>query len=169
MPGETTNYKFGYPLEAEAPDGALQIKTLAEELDAEKWLSRSVKLTAGRKISTEGLALSGSLQEIPGLKLEITPAVASTLLIWGTLSLESGSSGKTQIKITLNVDGSDIEEGQNVVIIAENERLQIPFSYAPALTAAPHTIKVRAERLVGTAGAIRGFGESNFLYQLVAS
>ena len=34
MPGETTNLKIPYPLDTESPDGAGQMKALAEKLDA---------------------------------------------------------------------------------------------------------------------------------------
>lgn len=175
--GETTVNILPYPVDGDAPDGPAQIKALAEALDVLKWGSRNLKPTIG-KVNGSGsvITLTASYADITNAKLEITPAVASTLLMICTfdLSVHANNSATTaQAAGTINVDGADtsspladlqeLAPATSVVIGGT-----VSQTYAVALTAAAHTIKLRAKKVSGNEAACNP-GNSGFLYALFAS
>lgn len=138
--------------------------------------SRKAKLTAGIEPATGNLTLTGAFQDVPGASLAITPAVASLLLVTAVFDLEVHSEGPQVYAVGgLNVDGEDEEEtavtgilppGNNIII-----RQTVSQVYAIPLTAAAHTIKLRAKREGSVAASNNTCIEDNtrFLYELIAS
>lgn len=178
---ETTVNKLPYPEDTDAPDGAAQIKALVDLLDTLKWGSRNLKPTLGLIQATTGAtALESNFADVPGAVLEITPDVASNLAIVTFADLEeTGPTSTTTIarpystiKLDAEADHSRwgtiqsgiIGNGTNITPFVRGTAVQ---GYVLALSAAKHTIKLRAKRS-GASGNVNGAG-SGFLYLLAAS
>lgn len=135
--------------------------------------SRKLKPTANVKASSAKVVFTGETQDVPGASLNITPSVASTLLVTTAFNLlinDTEGKGITALGI-LDVDGV----GQEIKVVytiiggvGDNQVSQATLSevYAIPLSAAAHTIKLQV-RSEGT-----GTGEctdARFLYMLIAS
>lgn len=81
MSKTTTVNALPYPEDTDAPNGPAQIKALAELLDTLKYGSRNLKPTVEEKQQSEDMTLTESFVLVPGLKYEVTPAVASKLIV----------------------------------------------------------------------------------------
>lgn len=163
MPGETSVNKIPFPLDADAPDGPTQIKALADLLDTLKWGSRNLKPVAGVKAAGGNLALTTSYQDVPETTLEITPAVASILKVIAIFNFQSIVSTEEALG-TVRVDA--VDQSQPALAEGSGTFAQV---YAIPLTAAAHTIKLRAKvGAEGHTGECNGFG-TQFLYELIAS
>lgn len=162
---ETATYKFPSPEDSESPNGPAQIKALADKLEAAKWLSQSLKPTVGVKATNVTTALGGSYADIPNTTLEITPAVSSNLVVvLAPWLLISGFSTGWAI---VSLDGVD-QERAAVLSGAGGSNSGTPTQVMIlALTAAKHTIKLRAKKEGAESGSI-GVG-SGYLYALFAS
>lgn len=142
--------------------------------------SRKSKLTSGVIGPTGSLALTNAYQDASGGaggSLEITPAVPSVLLVdaffYFLLQPEGSGWG------TINVDGTDLgstfEELGSVQIPARGENpsttramsITVPSFYRVPLTAAKHTIKLRAKKVTG--GASTNLEAAMARYVLIAS
>lgn len=174
MPGETSVNKIPYPKDADAPDGPTQIKALAELLDTLKWGSRNLKPTAGIIAGNEDLTLTTSYQDVPGAKLEYTPPVAVNLHIltvfdflaesttpehepggepgeaFGSVKLDSAAEQTPLAKF--DIDGLG--------------RATVSQVHSLALTAAAHTIKLRAKK--GGGNAVCGGTSTRAFYIVTA-
>lgn len=140
--------------------------------------SRKFKPTSGLLQLSETKALTEALVDMPGLKLEITPAVASIILvtITATFLLPSGASIGRAVLV---VDGVEQEDGAEHLTngAAGGEAPMAVQVYRVALTAAPHIVKVQARKNVGGGeiklmkhgGPIANGGGSNMMYVLHAS
>lgn len=170
MSKTTTVNAIPYPEDADAPDGPVQIKALAELLDTLKWGSRNLKPTTGIVEATETLGLTGAYQDVKGTTLEITPAVASILKVTAVFEFRAGEA-EARYEGTMRLDAADQTPTArlNVANVAPSSA-NIPQVYSLALTAALHTIKMRAKRSSGASGgAVGGEGNTRYLYELVAS
>lgn len=175
---ETSVYKFPSPVDAEAPNGPAEFLALAEKLEATKWLSQSLKPTTGSKQATgSSLALTTSYQDITNTTLEITPVVASVIRIWavfGFSALNLGAApGEGKVVGTVGLDAVDqtaplaggLQIGANSVFSGS-----FPANFSLALTAAKHTIKLRAKKETGgPESALMVPAFTHYIYDLVAS
>lgn len=167
---ETPVNKLPYPVDADIPNGPAQIKALADALDALKWGSRNLKPTAGVVQASESLSLSGAYQDVPGTSLEITPAVASILKVTAVFEFRAGEV-TAEYAGTMRLDAADQTPlallGVSNVSPSKATVVQV---YSLALTAALHTIKMRARRSSGASGGtLGGEGSTRYLYELIAS
>lgn len=140
--------------------------------------SRKTRLTADVKRQSVGpLALEASYKDITGTSFELTPSVASNLIVTATFqfSFTGGEGSALQQAIgTLNIDGSDQTGVATYKVVGEtnlksfsNIQITVSQSYILALTAIKHTMKLRA-RKVGTL-TIESFENTSLAYILVAS
>lgn len=172
--GETSVNKLPYPTDANAPDGPTQIKALAEALDALKWGSRNLSPAAGLiQASEEKPVENASYADIPGTTLEITPAVASLLIINATWTFSEASGGPTlHLKGTIRLDSEDQTAAAQIGAIPEGSGFphSISMPYVLALSAAKHTIKMRARRDGGVAPSAKyAAGSTRYSYLLLAT
>lgn len=177
MPSTTPVNAIPYPLDADAPDGAAQIKATATLLDTLKWGSRNLKPSVGVKAASEGLILTTSYQDVPTTAghLEITPAVTSLLLVVASFSFFNVSGVKTiiggqgTIKVDSEAEQSALAEYTGAATI--NQPKPASQVYAVSLSAAKHTIKLRARRNSATAEEECTLLAANtrFIYALFAS
>jgi hypothetical protein len=137
--------------------------------------SRKSKLSVG-VVSASGsdLTLTTSYQDVPGASLEITPAVASVLLVHAVFDLGfiAGASAVFEAVGTMKVD-SDAEQARLAVltvrlVTTESQRASVAQTYAIPLTAAKHTLKLRAKRGAEN-GAVCYTANTSFSYLLLAS
>lgn len=167
MSKETAVNKLKYPEDKDNPDGPTQIKELAEGLDVLKWGSRNLKPTVGlKKLSVEIKPVESTFQDA-GANLEITPAVASNLLLV-TFSefecTEGAGNGESSYKLD---SASESEQRAIFNATASVQGATIAMPYLIALTAEAHTIKFRVRK--SGSGKFRLGANSGFLYCLVAS
>lgn len=179
MSAESAIYKFPSPGDDDVPNAPLQFAELADAIDATKWLSRSVKLTAGvdhpsGALSFVGKSL-GTYYDVPGLRANIVADVPSLLLVG--LALNVDLSGKTYVDGTIKVDSNSEDtnycrRGQNIGI---TETAVISAFYAVGLTGGDeHTIQARARtgNYPGSEGGFPGLNAvaatSSLAYLLVA-
>lgn len=135
--------------------------------------SRKFKPTSGLVTATAGsTVLEAAYKDIPGATLEITPAVASTLFVFASwdLNVNGGGGAGADAEGTISLDGVDqarpVKWGQGGATQIWIE-VTMARCYRLALTAALHTIKMRAKIANGAAEAV---GErTDFFYLLVAS
>lgn len=137
--------------------------------------SRKMKPTTGLVAASADLALTEAYQDITGTTLEITPAVASILLVTTVFDIEihpNAEKAATGIG-TLSVDAVDQErvaQKQALIVPTGNAVLRdtVFQQYRLALTAAKHTIKMRCKK---TGAEPMKVYKTNtcFMYQLVAS
>jgi hypothetical protein len=130
--------------------------------------SQKAKLTAGVIAGSTTLSLSGVYQDVPGAMLEITPAVASKLLVTATFQFTAGAG--SNVEGTLSFDGSDQSRAALLQEIGSSSiAASVSQSYELALTAGEkHTIKMRAVRGGGGIGSSVPAGCS-MRYELIAS
>lgn len=154
-----------YPEDSDPPAGPQQIQELADLLDTLKWGSRNLKPTAGIVAASEDLTLTTSYQDVPGATLEITPAVASKLLVTAVFAFSESSSGGASGTVNFNGEDQAIEARANAdVSSASDTRAQV---YSLDLAVEKNTIKLRAKYLGAKGKALAG--STRFLYQLVAA
>ena len=138
--------------------------------------SRKFKPTSGLLQLSETKTLTESLVDMPGLKLEITPEVASILLVTLTATFQIPNS--TVARAVLVVDGVEQEDAAEWIgnsTFGGNFPMATQV-YRIALTAAAHTIKVQAHKSAAGGetkmlkrGGIAGGGGSSMLYLMHAS
>lgn len=135
--------------------------------------SRKFKPTGGDVEASENLALAGAYANVPGALLKITPVVASILKVEATWDLEiHPNGGISQALGTLSVDGVDQEREANFLGNTINNvqlRGTKTQTYRLALTAAEHTIRMRAAKPLGAEACICYADDTHFTYELVAS
>jgi len=172
---ETSTYKFPSPEDSEAPNGPAQIKALADKLEATKWLSQSLKPTRGVKQASANLGpLTTSYQDVAGTTLEITPVVASIIRIWATFGMQGQQLEgieNNEVFGIVNLDGVD-QTAQYAWsnIIQKGEQIGSRSLVTElALTAAKHTIKLRAKKTGAFATWFVIGAATHYAYDLVAS
>jgi hypothetical protein len=135
--------------------------------------SRKFKPTTGIVQATAGnTLLEAGYKDIPGSELTLTPAVASKLVVVATfgLNVNGGGGVGANAQGTINLDVADQTrsakwgQGGATQVWIETTMAQ---SYALSLTAAAHTIKLRAKVPTGAAESVGG--NCSFLYMLAAS
>ena len=123
--------------------------------------SPRVKLTAGRVSASGDLDLTGSYADVPGASLTITPMVESKLLVTASFDfkVDSFSTGAPAYVPKIECIGSiklDAAAESSTLAILEREesaagdvplmiRVTCVQTYELTLTAAEHTIKLRAK------------------------
>ena len=150
---ETAVNKLPFPETTDSPDGPNQIGGLAEALDVLKWGSRNLKPELATDDATgEIIGLTGAYQDIPGASLAITPAVASKALILATFNFQVGGSNGVAVG-SIKVDEA-AEEAQTAQLGTALDIITgtVTQAYIVSLSAAAHTIKMRAKRVSGGAG-----------------
>jgi hypothetical protein len=128
--------------------------------------SPKFKPTSGLLTASEGQpALSETFAEIPGLKLEITPTVASKILLAGFFER---ITGKAQVLVRVTLDGVQSGVSPNVIPPTTEENAQCgSWAWFINLTAAPHTLIVQARRSTNTAKLNNGITQC--FYEMWAS
>lgn len=133
--------------------------------------------TVGSAAATENLTLTTSYQDVPGGKLEITPTAAGKLLVVTvfTFAVESGVPVESVTALgTLKLDSESEQAALAELIFGSEEEVQEEMTatatqvYALTLTAAAHTIKMRAKRGASGTGLCKATS-SRMLYALFAS
>lgn len=165
---ETPVNKLPYPTDADAPDGPVQIKALADALDVLKLGSRNLKPTIDIISASGDLTLTGSYQDVPGCVLEYTPPIAMNLFVLAIFEMQ-GSPGECwgSIKLDEEAESAALAKSSND---AGTDRHTVSQVYKLALSAAKHTIKLRAKKGPAEAnntGIVRTAG-TRFLYLAVA-
>jgi hypothetical protein len=146
---------------------------LADKAVSSRKLSYATMM--GRVKATSNLTTSPTaFTLVPGLKLEITPAVASKMRVTAFLDLSVSKSGAGLYQMFANVwvDGAlplNLQQ-LNFLGTAGTFRQTVAMSWEFSLTAAPHTIEIRG-RLENTEGiSSSNFGEySVFDWTMAAS
>lgn len=172
---ETAVNKLPYPEVADSPNGAAQIKALADALDVLKWGSRNLKPTMGVVQATSNLTLTESYADVAGGVLEITPAVASLLKITtifrftGVGEAGSGVSMVGTVKLDAAAEEARVA-ASNAHSGGAESQATVSQVHLLSLTAAKHTIKLRAKKFGGggTTGLLVA-ADTCFMYELVAS
>jgi hypothetical protein len=111
--------------------------------------TRSVRLSA-----SAGLTLSTTATLVPGLTTSITPASASeAYFVMGTLDCNQGAN---VIVGELFIDGV-ADSSQIIVAVASGNRITASQSWLPVnLSAAAHTIELRARSVTAASGSLNG-------------
>jgi hypothetical protein len=130
--------------------------------------TRKFKPTAGVVYSNVDLVLGAAYADAPGAVLEITPAVAGILRV--IIVIRRGGVNGGPVAGTLGVDGVDIASPNALIEETATEWKEGSATqvYDVALTAAKHTIKLRAKKASGTAAQLQSL-HSGFAYELRAS
>jgi hypothetical protein len=137
--------------------------------------SRKAKLTAGVKGPSADFNLTNAYQDVPDTAIEITPAVASTLLVVASFNfIFEDVSGQFRAQGTMSLDGEDQASAanagadSNAAIDEPNTGVMV---YALPLSAAKHTIKMRARYDVRPGGGNVRLQDAatQYLYLLTAS
>lgn len=166
---ETSVNKLPFPETTDSPDGPTQIGDLAEALDVLKWGSRNLKPTVGIKRCSADLALTEAFQDVvmAGGNLEITPDVASNLLVFAQFML-TPHAGDT-FKGRIMVDAEAREAVEFIEIEEALTRVPLPLFDVIPLSAAKHTIKLQAQDVPAIGGTKVRKSATWFAYMLVAS
>jgi hypothetical protein len=198
MPGETGTHKIPYALGADSPPSVPTItKSMAEKIEAllskggdvtiaadgtvtiagvavseakiadKAVTSRKLKPTAAGKTQNETKALEAAYIDVPGTTLEITPAVTSNLLVIANFKFKANNATDSLVG-ALNVDGEDKPNTADWFPGVANALGTATLLYPIELTAAAHTIKMRAKRAAGTGGEVLATG-TKMLYVLFGS
>lgn len=157
--------------EAKIKDGAV---TEAKHADGSV-TSRKAKLTAGVVEASESWALTLVYEDAPGASLEITPAVPSLLLVTAVFCFGWENADTQSAQGTISLDGVD----QTSMAVLTNTvpgatgadaLTTVPQVYSLSLSAAKHTVKMRARRVAAgpAAGVLFATERTRFIYQLVA-
>lgn len=130
--------------------------------------SRKLKPTVGIFSSSGSMNLPEALTDVAGAVLEITPSVASILKVVATFDFEviTGTSLRT-LTGTLGLDGVDQTQTAVYKTTATGGLVSVTQVYSLALTAAKHTIKMRAKSDVAENGRVTK--NTRALYELVAA
>ncbi|HUB99264.1 MAG TPA: hypothetical protein VMS11_05515 [Solirubrobacterales bacterium] len=135
--------------------------------------SRKLKPTVGYvQANGEYTSLETAYKDVPGAKLEITPPVASKLLVMATFALNVNGGGGVGAGAsgTVSLDGVDQSRSAGWGQGGETKvwlEIDVSQSYLFSLTAAAHTIKLRAGKASGST-QVDGFN-TGFFYMLFAS
>lgn len=115
--------------------------------------SPKVALTQSTAPASANLTLSGSYQDIAGCSITFTPAVASVAVITGVFDLTATSASTSTLLGELQVDG--VSQTGNAVFAgtANGQRGTVSRVWHVNLTAASHTIKLRASYSAGSGTA----------------
>lgn len=158
-PGKSSVYEFPWPGDSQAPNGPLEFEELAKKADAVKWLSRSLKPVSGVRVGSGAIiTLTGSYQDVTGTTLEITPEVASYIRINAVFGLNVQENNAVAIPTealgTMSVDGVDQTSplaNLSVLVPSTNAAVgaTVAAHYLLPLSAAKHTIKMRAKKNTG--------------------
>lgn len=156
---ETAVNKLPYPEDTDPPDGPGQIKALADVLDTLKYGSRNLKPSIGLVTgeAAEAFGTANTFVDVPGAKLEITPAVAGNLIVVTNLAVEATTTtitgGETfEMQTSLKVDAEAELARVGLYKFTGLTAPPLPFTisvmqfYVVPLTAAKHTIQLRARR-----------------------
>lgn len=108
-------------------------------------------------------ALAAAPADVPGASVSITPPLAGTLHVTATFDFSLGVTGDL-LAGYLNVDGTDRTPA---VIVQGVSRCTASRSWAVPLTAAAHTIKLRAARITGSGTDITNDKHTGFTYRFV--
>lgn len=107
--GETPTYALPYPEDADAPDGAAQMKALALAVEASinvdgSVTSRKWKPTIQWAFQTSGSNLAPNYADIPGASISLTPDVNSYWLIFAYFDYYAihGGADTTHGRVLLN-------------------------------------------------------------------
>lgn len=114
--------------------------------------SPKVALTNGTAAASASLTLSGSYQDIAGCTLTFTPSVASTAIITGMFDFSATSSTSTFVG-ELQVDGVSQLGNATFGASASGQRASVSRIWHVNLSAASHTIKLRASYFSGSGNA----------------
>lgn len=153
-------------------DALEEAQAMIVALEAEAITSQKWKPTAGVKSASSDLTLGEAFADVAGMKLEITPSVASTLLVVAIFDFElsqSGAAAQGSLKLDSETELTPVGELKSNQ--AAVERATIAQVYALPLTAGAHTIKGRAknsEHSVTVNGKCIA-ASTQFLYLLFAS
>lgn len=145
---------------SEIAAGAVEESELADKAVT----SRKAKLTAGLLRATSELKCTTSFQDVPGVSLEITPAVESLLKV--TIAVYAMTSTTGGVKATISVDGVDQTPKAPAYVPGVAGEISASQIYAVVLSPAKHTIKLRGIKVSEGTGTISEF--SGMLYELVA-
>lgn len=121
--------------------------------------SRKLKPTAGLIAASSNLVLTGVYADVPGGVLVITPAVPSVLVVIATFQFSNSSTIGS-----LSLDG-ETEDGRAAVGTGAGVASQ---TYFIGLSAAKHTIKMRAKRTAEVTREALAEG-TGLVYMLFAS
>lgn len=103
MSKTTTVNAIPYPEDSDVPNGPAQIKALAELLDTLQWGSRNLKPTVGKVSASGALAPVTEVETlIPGMILEITPAVDSYLIVHPCYKFFVDGKAKATVRMVVN-------------------------------------------------------------------
>lgn len=125
----------------------------------------------GRISASSDLSLTSSYQDVPGATLSITPSVPSLLLVFAVADLEGSTPTEIAVGKTiavLNVDGSDRSEQliNGFLSTSAIVRETVSQAFSVSLTAAAHTVKLRAKMEKLTSGKAHQTN-TGFLYLLI--
>lgn len=133
--------------------------------------SRKWKPTWGEQIDNEAKVIGAEFLFLPGTKLEVTPLVASFIEINAAFQVGIAAVAERQgIECSIFVDGVAKRNAQVTLLGAAGGVQTIPLAVNLniALTAALHTIELKAKRIVGANGGIEVAG-TGYTWQLGAS
>jgi hypothetical protein len=130
--------------------------------------SPKAKLTAGIVEASGDLVLTTSYQDVAGTELKITPAVASYLKVTAVFDFRITEGGRALG--SMSVDGSTQLHTAHLTTpnSTENSATTTAQVYLLSLTAASHTVMMRAKREGGGTGNCFK-ANTLFLYELIAS
>lgn len=112
--------------------------------------SRKVAPTIISEQSTADVNTITSEVDITGCTTTFTPAIASSAIVWGVFYFNSGSNANDIFYGSLNVDGSNEAELVRYVVPTSGGGGTFAQVWVVGLTAASHTLKLRAGRTSGT-------------------
>lgn len=112
-------------------------------------LSRHLKPTAGVALATADIVMSTADLDITGASISVTPSVPSTIFVFAFIVATVGYPGD-YLTFWLNIDGSDATKTSSAgprteMSDAGSTQNSSSFVQAINLTAAAHTIKLRAD------------------------
>jgi len=131
--------------------------------------SRKMKPTVGEKaMSAEALVLEELYADLAGCQLEITPAVASNLVVTGVfevVAVEAAVEMYGSVKVDAEAEKGTVARYRGGAASARSTVMQ---TWVIPLTAALHTIKLRAKRNSAAKGTVFQPG-TKMSYQLFAA
>ena len=146
---------------------------VAQSVGAAKWIAMKGDAT----LAEDGtLTLTTSYQDIANTTLEITPSVASYLRIWAVFGFRAQkleTFGEGSAIGTVSLDGTDqtspLSRGAYLAGPNTISGGAYPANFVLALTAAAHTIKLRAKKEENAQFAFLDPAYTHYLYDLVAA
>ena len=133
-----------------------------------KVTTAELKPTFGVVLSTIDLTLqNGTYADVPGATITLTPAVPSTIVVIATFDMDTPGSGYAG-NGKINIDGADQTPtailGAGATALSFNRGSAVTMIQAN-LTAASHTIKLRAQNSGSPSGIVRA-PHTHFFYIL---